>query len=286
MEAESRKQHSGGIFADGKETISNFSVAFRTKVCFNKKQQMEWNGEGRDCRMLKIAVVEDQQEVRDELCRFIRQYAAENSLQVEVLPIEDGAVIAEHYEPGYDIIFMDVEMPGLDGFGAAEKIRAVDADAVLVFVTNMAQYAIKGYEVDALDYVLKPVNYYQFCTKLSRAVQRVQRRRGGQVVLQLAGGGMQVLSTGDIYYLETHDRLLWYHTTKGEFSVRASLASAEKQLAQYHFSRCNQCYLVNLQYVKAVENDFVHVNTDHLEISRRQRAAFLTAVASYIGGVL
>lgn len=132
--------------------------------------------------MLKIAVVEDQQEVRDELCRFIRQYAAENSLQVEVLPIEDGAVIAEHYEPGYDIIFMDVEMPGLDGFGAAEKIRAVDADAVLVFVTNMAQYAIKGYEVDALDYVLKPVNYYQFCTKLSRAVQRVQRRRGGQVV--------------------------------------------------------------------------------------------------------
>ena len=269
---------------------------------------MEWNGEGR--------------EVRDELCRFIRQYAAENSLQVEVLPIEDGAVIAEHYEPGYDIIFMDVEMPGLDGFGAAEKIRAVDADAVLVFVTNMAQYAIKGYEVDALDYVLKPVNYYQFCTKLSRAVQqvafyklfvhvhaflrkalcgqclpapehlhgkprqRVQRRRGGQVVLQLAGGGMQVLSTGDIYYLETHDRLLWYHTTKGEFSVRASLASAEKQLAQYHFSRCNQCYLVNLKYVKAVENDFVHVNTDHLEISRRQRAAFLTAVASYIGGVL
>ena len=89
-----------GIFADGKEAISNFSVAFRTKVCFNKKQQMEWNGEGRDCGMLKIAVVEDQQEVRDELCRFIRQYAAENSLQVEVLPVEDGAVIAEHYEPG------------------------------------------------------------------------------------------------------------------------------------------------------------------------------------------
>lgn len=178
--------------------------------------------------MLKIAVVEDQQEVRDELCRFIRQYAAENSLQVEVLPIEDGAVIAEHYEPGYDIIFMDVEMPGLDGFGAAEKIRAVDADAVLVFVTNMAQYAIKGYEVDALDYVLKPVNYYQFCTKLSRAVQRVERRRGGQVVLQLAGGGMQVLSTNDIYYLETRDRLLWYHTAKGEFSVRATASPAPK----------------------------------------------------------
>ncbi len=85
---------------------------------------------------------------------------------------------------------------------------------VLVFVTNMAQYAIRGYEVDALDYVLKPVNYYQFCTKLSRAIQRVQRRRGGQVVLQLAGGGIQLLDTADIYYLETHSRMLYYHTSK------------------------------------------------------------------------
>ena len=63
----------------------------------------------------------------------------------------------------------------------------------------MAQYAIRGYEVDALDYVLKPVNYYQFCTKRSRAIQRVQRRRGGQVVLQLAGGGIQLLDLSLIH---------------------------------------------------------------------------------------
>jgi len=237
--------------------------------------------------MLNIAVVEDQDEMRDRLCGFIRQYADEQSLQQTTTALSDGALLVKDYQPGsYDIIFMDVEMPQMGGFAAAERIREIDPETVLVFVTNMAQYAIRGYSVDALDYVLKPVDYYQFSTKLSRAIQRVQRRRGGQVVLQLAGGGMQVLDTSDIYYLETHNRLLWYHTSKGEFSVRASLASAEKQLAQYHFSRCNQCYLVNLKYVKAVENDFVHVNTDRLEISRRQRAAFLTAVASYIGGVL
>ena len=143
--------------------------------------------------MFKIAIVEDQEETRKSLNRFVRQYAQEQGLQVEISLITDGAEIAEHYTPGFDIIFMDVEMPRLDGFGAAEAIRAVDADVVLVFVTNMAQYAIRGYEVDALDYVLKPVNYYQFCTKLSRAIQRVQRRRGGQVVLQLAGGGIQQL---------------------------------------------------------------------------------------------
>lgn len=236
--------------------------------------------------MLKIAVVEDQTEVRESLCQFIRQYAGEQGLQAEVEPFADGAVIAEGYQPGYDIIFLDVEMPRLGGFGAAERIRAVDPDVVLVFVTNMAQYAIKGYEVDALDYVLKPVSYGAFCTKLSRAIQRVQRRKGGQVALQLSGGGMQLLDTGDILYLETRNRMLYYHTATQEYAVRGSLAGAEKQLAAYHFARCNQCYLVNLQYVRGVENDFVQVGDARLEISCRQKAAFMTAVASYLGGVL
>lgn len=236
--------------------------------------------------MLKIAVVEDQQETRECLCRYVRQYADEQGIRVEVLPFANGAIITKNYQPGFDIIFMDVEMPQLGGFGAAETIREVDPDVVLVFVTNMAQYAIRGYEVDALDYVLKPVDYYQFCTKLSRAVQRVQRKKGGQIALQLAGGGMQLLDTGEIYYLETRSRMLYYHTAKGEFAVRASLQSAEKQLTAYHFVRCNQCYLVNLEHVKGIENDFALVGDARLEISRRQRAAFLTAVASYVGGVL
>ena len=236
--------------------------------------------------MIRIALVEDEAEVRAQLQGYVQRHTRQYGTEFAVTEFADGMELLDDYRPVYDILFLDVEMKHLDGMETARRVRELDKDVIIVFITNMAQYAIGGYAVGALDYVLKPVNYYQFCTKLSRAVQRVERRRGGQVVLQLAGGGMQVLSTNDIYDLETRDRLLWYHTAKGEFSVRASLASAEKQLAQYHFSRCNQCYLVNLKYVKAVENDFVHVNTDHLEISRRQRAAFLTAVASYIGGVL
>ena len=236
--------------------------------------------------MIRVAIVEDDAEVQGVLQEYIRRYTRQYGTEFEVTLFADGVDILDDYRAVYDIIFLDVEMKHLDGMTTAERIRQMDADVILIFITNMAQYAIKGYAVGALDYVLKPVSYGAFCTKLSRAIQRVERRRGGQVVLQLAGGGMQVLSTNDIYYLETRDRLLWYHTTKGEFSVRASLASAEKQLAQYHFSRCNQCYLVNLQYVKAVENDFVHVNADRLEISRRQRAAFLAAVAAYVGGAL
>lgn len=236
--------------------------------------------------MIRVAIVEDEAAVRDQLMGYVQRYMRQYDAQIEVTMFTDGVEILEEYRPVYDIIFLDVEMQHLDGMETASRIRALDSDVLLIFITNMAQYAIKGYEVDALDYVLKPVSYGAFCTKLSRAIQRVQRRKGGQVALQLSGGGMQLLDTGDILYLETRNRMLYYHTAAQEYAVRGSLAGAEKQLAAYHFARCNQCYLVNLQYVRGVENDFVQVGDARLEISRRQKAAFMTVVASYLGGVL
>lgn len=138
--------------------------------------------------MVKIAVVEDNDAMRAQLCGFIAQYAQESGHQLDVTAFSDGAQLVEPYRPGFDIIFLDIEMPTLGGMPTAERIRRQDSDVVLVFVTNMAQYAIRGYEVDALDFVLKPVSYYQFSTKLERALQRIRRRRGGQVALQVSGG--------------------------------------------------------------------------------------------------
>ena len=222
--------------------------------------------------MAKIAVVEDNDAMRAQLCGFIAQYAQESGHQLDVTAFSDGAQL-------------DIEMPKLCGMPTAERIRRQDPDVVLVFVTNMAQYAIRGYEVDALDFVLKPVSYYQFSTKLERALQRIQRRRGGQVALQVSGG-VQLLDTDDILYLETRDRLLHYHTATDTWSVRGSLLKAEKDLAAYHFARCNQCYLVNLRHVRGVQDDLVQVGEERLEISRRQRTAFLAALAAYVGGAL
>ena len=213
--------------------------------------------------MAKIAVVEDNDAMREQLCGFIAQYARESGRQLDVTAFADGAEIVDPYRPGFDIIFLDIEMPTLGGMPTAERIR----------------------QVDPLDFVLKPVSYYQFSTKLERALQRIQRRRGGQIALQV-GGGVQLLNTDDILYLETRDRLLHYHTAADTWSVRGSLQKAEKELAPYHFARCNQCYLVNLRHVTGVQNDFVQIGKEQLEISRRQRVAFLAAVAAYVGGAL
>ena len=109
--------------------------------------------------MIRVAIVEDEAAVRDQLMGYVQRYMRQYNAQIEVTMFTDGVEILEGYRPVYDIIFLDVEMQHLDGMETASRIRALDSDVLLIFITNMAQYAIKGYEVDALDYVLKPVSY-------------------------------------------------------------------------------------------------------------------------------
>ena len=148
----------------------------------------------------------------------------------------------EPYRPGFDIIFLDIEMPTLGGMPTAERIRMLDPDVILIFVTNMAQYAIRGYEVDAMDFVLKPVSYYQFSTKLERAfVAHPPPRRADSPCRWAAGCSYWTPMTfciwkpANVCCTTTPPIIAW--------SVRGSLLKAEKELAPYHFARCNQCYL-------------------------------------------
>ena len=138
--------------------------------------------------MLRIAVVDDELAMREQLCGYVRQYAEENHLAVEVVPFADGAAIAMPYQTGFDIIMLDVDMPLLGGMPTAERIREEDKNVVLMFITNMAQCAIHGYEVDALDFVVKPVSYAPFSMRLARAVKRARRRAAMTVSLQTDDG--------------------------------------------------------------------------------------------------
>ena len=137
--------------------------------------------------------------------------------------------------------------------------------------------------MEALDFILKPVSYPVFSIKMDRAVRRARSRAGHTVTLSLADG-LRRLDVRQIYYLETRDRMLYYHTEQGAFALRGSLSAAEKELAPWHFARCNQCYLVNLRHVTGVAGDTVTVAGRPLEISRRCRAPFVAAVTAYIGG--
>lgn len=233
--------------------------------------------------MLRIAVVEDDASALTQLQQFLSRYQSERGIAVTTSSFQDGSEILADYHPVFDVIFLDIEMPQVDGMSAAEAIRQIDQNVVIIFITNMAQYAVQGYSVGALDFVVKPVSYYTFRVKLDRAVQLVDRRKLSQITLTLPEGVVR-LGTRQIYYVEIQDRRLHYHTDMGVYTLRGSMKEAEAQLSAYNFVRCNYWYLVNLYHVVEVKKDVVVVGGHELEISRRTRTAFMTSLTNYLGG--
>ena len=209
---------------------------------------------------MRISIVEDEQAQRDLLQSYIERYSRESGIQFDVEAFADGRGLLADYHPDHDIILLDIELPGMNGMEIAELIRAQDEDVVLMFITNMAQYAVGGYAVGALDFVLKPINYNTFSMRFARAIKRAGMRKSGQILLNLPDC-VRRIETQKIYYVEVMNKMLHYHTQVGEFVLRGTMQSVENELARYNFVRCNHWYLVNLRHV-----------------------TFLTALTAYVGG--
>lgn len=235
--------------------------------------------------MYHIAIVEDEQFFSTQLQNYLKQYQEENDVEFKVSVFYDGKSILDNYTSDYDAVFLDIQMPGINGMEVAERIRDMDEDVVLMFITNMAQYAISGYSVGALDFVMKPVNYYTFSMKVGRVLKKVQKKAKEQhTIVLLLPDGIKMLDTKQIYYVEIQNRLLHYHTTEGEFVVKGTMQSVEETLESYSFAKCNHWYMVNLMHVKEVKKNIVVVGEHELEISRRNKNAFMKALTEYLGG--
>ena len=223
--------------------------------------------------MTRIAIVEDEAAVREQLTGYVQRYTRQYGTPFEVSAFASGVEILEEYRPVYDIIFLDVEMPHLDGMETARRIRALDSDVLLIFITNMAQYAIKGYAVGALDYVLKPVPYFAFSQQLQKAVNQLARRVRHYLAVPV-DGGMRRLDAAGIYYIESEGHRIHFYTEDGDFSAPGALKALEEKLAAQPFARCNSGYLVNLAQVSGVQQSVVQVGPYELQISvPRERAS-------------
>ena len=233
--------------------------------------------------MIRIAIVEDEAAVQAQLLEYVERYKRQYGTAMEVKTFADGMELLDDYRPVYDLILLDVEMKHLDGMETAQRIRALDPDVMIVFITNMAQYAIKGYAVGALDYVLKPVPYFAFSQQLQKAEAQLRRRTRHYLAVPVEGG-LRRLDTARIYYLESEGHRVRFYTEEGDFTVPGALKALEEKLAARPFARCNSGYLVNLAQVQAVQQNTVQVGPYELQISRPKRKTFLAALTDYIGG--
>ena len=235
--------------------------------------------------MLRVAIVEDDASFSAQLQVDTERCFKELGQAADITVFPDGLEIVEDYQPVWDIILMDIEMPHLDGMSAAHRIREQDPAVVLIFITNMARYAIKGYEVDAMDFVLKPVEYAQLALKLKKAMGMVEQRQRRYLMVHL-DGEKQRIATNDILFIEVINHLLHIPTAKEEYVVAGTLQKIENDLAGLPFFRCSHSFVVNLANITAVRKETVLVGGQEIPVSRPNRRELLQRLSDYLGGGL
>lgn len=234
--------------------------------------------------MIQLAIVEDEDSYAAQLTDYITRYQSESGKYFKITRFSDGDEITNGYKGQFDIILMDIEMKFMDGMTAAEEIRKLDGDVVIMFITNMTNYAIRGYQVDAMDYVLKPVSYFAFSQKLGRAISKIKRSDSKVITVDMPSG-VKKLDVDNIFYIESEGHNLNFYTTGGNFTIRAKIGDFEEQLSGYGFFRSNKGYLVNLKFVDGVENGSCIIAGQKLLISRSRKNDFMTALTTYMASL-
>ena len=232
--------------------------------------------------MYRIAIVEDEKRQVQTLIHFLHQYEKENMVDFQLDFFSDGDEIVEKYGCNYDLILMDIMMQFMDGMTAAEEIRKKDESVFIIFITNMVDYAIKGYQVGAFDYILKPIKYFQLEKSLTRALGKLKKEGNGSHINIKTASGTQKISLNELKYVTSYGHYLTFSTIKGEYVSYLRVKDVEDFLKEKDFFRVNKGTIVNFRYVDGVDNNCCIIGDNRINISRGRKKEFMEALTYYM----
>ncbi len=187
-----------------------------------------------------------------------------------------NAVDAVHY----DLIILDIEMPGLNGIDTAKKLRQIEEKTAIVFLTSHVEYALEGYEVNALRYLTKPAN----TEKLSEIITYLlEQKKKDKMILLRNSEDVEMVCVADVYYMEAQNQMIRVVTDKGEYQNRYNLGDYEQELGSYGFFRIHRGYLINLGHVrKLTGREIIMEDSAVLPVSRMKETALKNALFHYV----
>lgn len=237
--------------------------------------------------MHRILIVEDEQEPAERLREYLNRYAREHGCELSVNHSKSADTLLQCAHT-YDLVFLDIELPGMDGMDAATLLRSYDSSTLIIFVTNLAQYAVRGYEVDALDFIVKPVSYHAVSMRMDKALRVLKHNAGRNIVVNTRGSA-RVFPENDLVYVETINHDLVYHifdTADDDFPrERGSLTKFEQSVVDGPFLRISSHCIINMNHVTMARADMLKMSTGEvLYPSRSRKTAAFEALAKYLGG--
>ncbi len=239
-------------------------------------------------KKIRCAIVEDEEQYRQMYRENLERYGKEHDVAISVEEFADGMDIMDEYRHRWDVIFLDVVMRHRDGFDAAQMIRKSDPEVLLVFITMSEQYAIRGYSVEAFDYILKPITYEQFSLHMDKIRDAVFSRTERYLDVPAGDGTETVLHlpVRSIRCLEVHHHTMEIHVVRGSeedvYRLRSSMKEMEEKLSGCPFCLSDRNLLVNLSHVTKVGNDTVMLGDKTVPLARARRKDFIAALTSFL----
>ena len=233
----------------------------------------------------RVLVIDDSDEEAATLAGHLDRYAAGHGVRLQVTHLRRAVeVVAERHDA--DLVFMDIDLPGINGMEAAEELRTRDATTPLIFVTNLAQYAVRGYEVQAIDFMVKPVTYGSFRLRMNKAMRYVARGSQESLAVQVSREETRVISLSSIAAVEVTNHDLTYHLDGGEnLAVHGSLSAIAERLLAAGFVRVSKSCMVSMGHIRAFRGDAVTLRDgSQYPMSRSMKREAVGTITRYLGG--
>lgn len=234
--------------------------------------------------MYRALIVEDEPEEAARLSAFVRRYGESHDITFKITWIKSAMEMLAD-KGHYDLVLLDIDLPGITGMEAAQLMRVYDESTPIIFVTNLAKYAVKGYEVGATGFIVKPVTWGNLSMNLDRALRTI-RQNSGRSVMVPTEDGMRVVAFSSIVYVEVTGHRLTYHLEDGEMlETRGSLGQLEEELAGAPIVRVAKSCVVNMDKITLVRaQDLQMVTGECVHVSRTRKREVMDAVTDYLGG--
>ena len=235
--------------------------------------------------MFNIVILEDEPLEAERLKSYINEISKEYGKEFHIVSYENGLDLLSHYNVDTDLVFLDINTPKIDGMTVAKEIRKNDQNVAIVFVTNLGNYAIEGYQVDAIDFILKPVKYYDFKIKMERILNRIYKNNDEKIVVKTKDGEVG-LSVSKIKYVEIMGHYLTFHSLLGNFESYGTLKNLDPKVFDNKiFVKCSRSFIVNIRYIDAIKGDEIIIGSDKISISRQYHKSLLKLYANYLSGI-
>ena len=234
--------------------------------------------------MWNIAIIEDEEAMSNQLVSYFAKFGKDYNESFSFAIFNNAETFLKNYKKEYSVVLMDINLPGMNGMECVKKLRAIDDTVLVVFVTNLSQFAVDGYEVKAFDFVVKPISYYNFSLKLKRALSHLSSLNNYELIISTKDK-KYFININQLIYIEIRNHTIIYHLVNEEIKGSGTLKSLYTNLKKHHFAFCNQCYLVNLAFVKGIDDGFLLINNEKIRIASSRKKSFMQELTAYIGEI-